>query len=73
MGNEIYFDNSATTRISEDALKAYLSVAREQYGNPSSLHGLGKDAEGVLKDAPNHVLFATGCYSCDYLIKPSTS
>ena len=51
MGNELYFDNSATTRISEEALKTYLSVSREQYGNPSSLHGMGKDAEGVLKDA----------------------
>ena len=51
MGNELYFDNSATTRISEEALKAYLSVSREQYGNPSSLHGMGQNAEAVLKDA----------------------
>ncbi|MBO4283428.1 MAG: cysteine desulfurase [Clostridia bacterium] len=51
MGNELYFDNSATTRISEEALKAYLSVSREQYGNPSSLHGMGQSAEAVLKDA----------------------
>lgn len=51
MGNELYFDNSATTRISEDALKTYLSVSRERYGNPSSLHGLGRDAEDVLKGA----------------------
>ena len=51
MGNELYFDNSATTRISEEALKAYLSVSREQYGNPSSLHGMGQSAEAVLNDA----------------------
>ncbi|MBP5429111.1 MAG: cysteine desulfurase [Clostridia bacterium] len=51
MGNELYFDNSATTRISEEALKAYLSVSREQYGNPSSLHGMGQAAEAVLNDA----------------------
>ena len=51
MGNELYFDNSATTRISEEALKAYLSVSREQYGNPSSLHRMGQSAEAVLKDA----------------------
>ena len=60
MGNEIYFDNSATTRISEEALKTYLSVARSEYGNPSSLHGLGKDAEGVLKGARQSILKTVG-------------
>ena len=60
MGNELYFDNSATTRISEEELKTYLSVAREQYGNPSSLHGLGKDAESVLNDARKTVAKTIG-------------
>lgn len=60
MGNEIYFDNSATTRISEEALKTYLSVARSEYGNPSSLHGMGKDAEGVLKDARQSIARTIG-------------
>ncbi len=60
MGNEIYFDNSATTRISEEALKTYLSVARSEYGNPSSLHGMGKDAETVLKDARQSISKTVG-------------
>ena len=60
MGNEIYFDNSATTRISEEALKTYLSVARSEYGNPSSLHGMGKDAETVLKDARQSIFKTVG-------------
>ena len=60
MGNEIYFDNSATTRISEDALKTYLSVARSEYGNPSSLHGMGKDAETVLKNARQTIAKTVG-------------
>ena len=60
MGNELYFDNSATTRISEDALKAYLSVSREQYGNPSSLHGMGQAAEAVLNDARKTVAKTVG-------------
>ncbi|MBP5348967.1 MAG: cysteine desulfurase [Clostridia bacterium] len=60
MGNEIYFDNSATTRISEEALKTYLSVARSEYGNPSSLHGMGKDAETVLKNARQTIAKTVG-------------
>ena len=60
MGNELYFDNSATTRISEEALKTYLSVSREQYGNPSSLHGMGRDAEKVLSDARKTIAKTVG-------------
>ena len=60
MGNELYFDNSATTRISEEALKTYLSVSREQYGNPSSLHGMGRDAEQVLKAARQTIAKTVG-------------
>ena len=60
MGNELYFDNSATTRMSEDALKTYLSVARERYGNPSSLHGMGQNAEAVLNDARKTVAKTLG-------------
>ena len=48
---EIYLDNSATTRPSETALSTYLHVASESYGNPSSLHSVGRDAERYLTDA----------------------
>ncbi len=45
---QIYLDNSATTRICDEALERYVSVSRECYGNPSSLHALGFDAERQL-------------------------
>ena len=44
----IYLDNSATTRICDEALDKYVEVSRECYGNPSSLHGLGYDAEKLI-------------------------
>ena len=47
----IYLDNSATTRISEAALEKYISVSRECYGNPSSLHRLGFESEKLLSAA----------------------
>lgn len=48
---QIYLDNSATTRICDEALDKYVAVSKECYGNPSSLHGLGFDAEKLLDAA----------------------
>ena len=44
----IYFDNSATTKMSNRALDKLNEIAREHYGNPSSLHALGLDGEKRL-------------------------
>ena len=40
----IYFDNSATTKISPEALATYNKVSTDFFGNPSSLHALGTPA-----------------------------
>lgn len=48
---EIYFDNSATTQVSEAAAQAALAAMREDYGNPSSLHGKGLAALQLLTRA----------------------
>ena len=45
---QIYLDNSATTRICDEALAKYVEVSRGCFGNPSSLHALGFDAEKQL-------------------------
>ncbi len=60
MQKEIYFDNSATTKISEKALEKYVSVSREIYGNPSSLHGLGFMAEGELNSVRKTIIKSLG-------------
>ena len=46
-----YLDNSATTQVSESAAHAALTLMRENYGNPSSLHKLGIRAEKVIEAA----------------------
>lgn len=56
----IYLDNGATTRVCEEALEVYLNVSRAHFGNPSSLHAVGFDAEGVLKNARAEVMKALG-------------
>ena len=57
---QIYLDNSATTRISEEALMEYMRASRECYGNPSSLHGLGFEAEAALKAAREEITLSLG-------------
>ena len=59
MEKRIYLDNSATTPISQSAREAMLE-AMECYGNPSSLHTLGQDAERLLKNAREQITAALG-------------
>ena len=57
---QIYLDNSATTRICDEALEKYVAVSRECYGNPSSLHGLGFDAEKLIDGARAEICNSLG-------------
>ena len=60
MEREIYLDNSATTRMTDAALEKYISVSRDFYGNPSSLHTLGAKAEKQLETARSRILSTLG-------------
>jgi cysteine desulfurase len=51
----IYFDNSATTKPYKEVLDAFVKVSSEFFGNPSSLHGLGVQAEKLLSHARSQV------------------
>ena len=48
---EVYFDNSATTKPCKAAVDAVTDTLTVNYGNPSSLHRLGLNAENIIKDA----------------------
>lgn len=57
----IYADNAATTAVSERVLKAMLPFFTEQYGNPSSIYKLGRDAQRAVEDSREKVAAALGC------------
>ena len=59
MGEMIYLDRSATTPLS-DAVKKTVIETMDRFGNPSSLHNLGVDAEHILTDAKKALLSALG-------------
>lgn len=59
----IYLDNAATTKPSEAAIAAMVHCMREVYGNPSSLHRMGLDAQLLMDDARKTIATALGCES----------
>lgn len=52
---EVYLDNSATTRCSGRAKNLMIQILTEDYGNPSSLHNKGKEAEDYIKEAKRKI------------------
>lgn len=68
---QAYLDNSATTKCSERAKNKMLQTLLADYGNPSSLHMMGVDAERYVKEAqekiaktlkaePKEIIFTSG-------------
>lgn len=59
---DIYFDNSATTALS-DAARSKMLEGMDCYGNPSSLHTYGVAAGKLLREARESILTALGVRS----------
>ena len=47
---EIYLDNSATTKCFPEVAQVVMKTMLEDYGNPSSMHQKGVDAEKYMRD-----------------------
>ncbi len=56
----VYADNSATTKISKNALDAMMPYLTEEYGNPSSLYAVGQNAKKGVELARKQVAAALG-------------
>ena len=57
----IYLDNAATTKMSDTAIKAMIPYMNEIYGNPSSLHSVGQEANEALQNARERIAKLLGC------------
>ena len=66
-----YFDHAATTPMRPEVLEAMTPYFLEQYGNPSSIHGIGRTARAALDESrrtlarfigatPNEIVFTSG-------------
>ena len=59
--NRIYADHAATTKMSQAAIDAMFVAIRENYGNPSSLHQAGMEANDQLERAREQIARCLGC------------
>lgn len=57
----VYLDNAATTKPSQAVIDAVTHCMQEVYGNPSSLHRMGLDAQLLMDDARKTIASAIGC------------
>jgi len=48
---KVYLDNGATTRVAKEAAKTMQEYMTEKYGNASSLHSFGEEANEALEKA----------------------
>jgi len=71
MKHEVYLDNSATTRQYDEVISLMADIASNKYGNPSSLHTRGIEAEKIIRSAretiastlradPGEIIFTSG-------------
>ncbi len=73
MDQEIYYDNSATTRVRDEAAQLMLEMLCQCYGNPSSLHSKGFEAQQRMEKARKQVAASLGCDpSCIYFTSGGT-
>lgn len=74
--NRIYLDNAATTPLDKDVIAEMVNVMENYYGNPSSIHGQGREVRtliekarktisGLLNVAPAEVFFTSGGTEAD--------
>lgn len=75
---EHYLDNSATTRVYPEVAKLMCKIMTEDYGNPSSMHNKGVEAEryvtqslkriaGAMKVSEKEIIFTSGGTESDNL------
>ena len=57
---KVYLDNAATTYVSGEVLQTMLPYFTTEYGNASSIHGLGRSAEMALAKARTQIANAIG-------------
>ena len=78
MNRRVYLDHNASTPVHPEVLQAMLPYFSERFGNPSSVHGFGREARdgmetareqvtGFLKVSRDEVVFTSGGTESDNL------
>lgn len=76
---QVYLDNAATTPVLDAVIDAMMSSMKENYGNPSSTHQIGRTAKTLLENSrksiakligasSNEIIFTSGGTEANNLI-----
>lgn len=57
---KVYLDHSATTPVDSEVAQLMMTYYTEKYGNPSSVHGFGREAKEALEKAREQVATLIG-------------
>ena len=74
----VYLDNAATTPMAPEVIDAMADVMRTSFGNPSSIHGFGRETKAILETSrrnigkhinaePGEIIFTSGGTEADNL------
>ena len=63
----VYLDNAATTKPCAEAVQAVISAMTENFGNPSSLHRVGLDAQLAVDNARKIIAGSLGADSSNII------
>lgn len=69
----IYLDHAATTPLDEDVFAVMKSFFSGQFGNPSSVHSFGRDAQQAVDRARHAVADVFGCLSQEVIFTGSAT
>lgn len=67
MSKEIYLDNAATTATLPESADIARSIMVEEYGNPSSVHLMGFNAEKILNESREKIAKVLSCDAKDLI------
>ena len=63
----VYADNAATTKVSKAVLDSMLPYFTEEYGNASSIYGLGRNSKKAIEAAREKVAAAIGAEASEII------
>ena len=71
--SRIYLDHSSTTPVDPAVLRAMLPYFSDSFGNPSSIHSFGQDAQRAVDEARQKTADFLGCLSQEIIFTGSAT
>lgn len=69
----VYFDNASTTALDPAVLQAMLPYFKEEYGNPSNLYEIGREAKRAIEDSLEKISEVLHCRPDEFIFTGSAT